>query len=238
MFRAYDKNGEISYSLGAFPTVELIKRRSEDVLSIALHSKFRITDEVEAILESVKDKVITSDRAVERVAKKGNTFMVGAFRKRYEGFETATHVCLVNPSDAGNLGTIMRTMLGFDVKNLCIVGESADVYDPRAVRASMGAVFALSVSLFETWEDYAKAHTEPKYLFMLDERSKPLGSVKAESPCAYVFGNEGSGLPSELAEAGTPIIITHTKEIDSLNLPQAVAIGLYEMTKDDFKRLP
>ena len=71
MFRAYDKNGEISYSLGAFPTVELIKRRSEDVLSIALHSKLRITDEVEAILESVKDKVITSDRAVERVAKKG-----------------------------------------------------------------------------------------------------------------------------------------------------------------------
>lgn len=233
MFRSYDKNGEISYSLGAFPTVELVKKRPADLLGIALHSKFRMTKEVEEILGSMTDKIITSDRAVERVAKKGNTFMVGAFKKRYSSFN-GRHVCLVNPSDAGNLGTIMRTMLGFGISNLAVVGESVDVYSPAVVRASMGAIFSLNISLFADWQEYASAHTEPKYLFMLDKRSHALSSVQAEELSAYVFGNEGSGLPSELAQAGLPVIIPHSKDIDSLNLPQAVAIGLYELTKGKF----
>lgn len=235
MFRAYDKEGDISYALGAFPTVELIKKRPEDISEIAIHSKFRMTDDVAEILSAVKDKVVTSDRDVERVAKKGNTFMVGAFKKRYAAFGRETHVALVKPSDAGNLGTIMRTMLGFGIKNLAVIGDAADVYDPRTVRASMGAIFSLNISLFGTWEEYAKAHTENKYLFMLDGRSKPLSAdIRPTAPYALVFGNEATGLPPELAEAGTPVIIKHTKDIDSLNLPQAVAIGLYEITKDNF----
>ena len=71
---------------------------------------------------------------------------------------------------------------------------------------------------------------------MLDERSVPLTSVRPpEEPYALVFVNEASGLPPELAERGTPVVIRHSRDIDSLNLPQAVAIGLYEMTKDKFK---
>lgn len=235
MFRAYDKEGDISYSLGAFPTVELVKKRPADVVAVALHSRLRMTEELESILAPVADRVKTDDRSVERVAKKGNTYVVGAFRKRFEAFSGVTHVALHRPSDAGNLGTIMRTMLGFGIKNLAVIGDAADVYDPRAVRASMGAVFSLNISLFPDWVSYVDAHKEPKLLFMLDRRSAPLTSVTPpEEPYAFVFGNEGSGLPEELAEEGQPIIIKHTKDIDSLNLPQAVAIGLYELTKKNF----
>ena len=69
---------------------------------------------------------------------------------------------------------------------------------------------------------------------MLDERSVTLSSVTVPEPHALVFGNEGSGLPLELAYEGTPVIIRHSRDIDSLNLPQAVAIGLYETTKHIF----
>ncbi len=235
MFRAYDKKGSVSYSLGAFPTVELIKKRPEDVIAVALRSDFRMTEEMERLLFPVADKVVRSDREVERVAKKGNTFMVGAFTKRYAAFGRETHVALVCPSDAGNLGTIMRTMLGFGIKNLAVIGDAADVYDPRTVRASMGAIFSLNISAFPSWEGYAEEHTEDKLLFMLGDRSTPLSDkIRPNGPCAYVFGNEGSGLPPELAECGRPIVIRHSKDIDSLNLPQAVAIGLYELTKPSF----
>lgn len=235
MFRAYDKEGEISYSLGAFPTVELIKKRPADLVAVALHSRFRMTDEIAAILAPLGDIVRTDDRSVERVAKKGNVFMVGAFRKRYAGFGRKTHVALHRPSDAGNLGTIMRTMLGFGIKNLAVIGDAADVYDPRTVRASMGAVFSLVISLFADFDAYAAAHDEPRLLFMLDERSTPLGAVRTPAaPYALVFGNEASGLPPELADTGTPVVIRHSRDIDSLNLPQAVAIGLYELTKKNF----
>lgn len=238
MPKNYEKTGDVSYSLGAFPTVELIKRRPEDVESIMLSSGLRMTDELEAILAPVRDRTMVADKAIARIAKKGNVFMAGAFRKRFTRFGECTHVALVRPSDAGNLGTIMRTMLGFGIKRLAVVGEgSADVYDPKTVRASMGAIFALDVCVYPDWQAYAAEHGEHKLLFMLDKRSKTLSAVFVPEPHALVFGNEGSGLPSELAEEGTPVIIRHSRDIDSLNLPQAVAIGLYETTKHFFAEI-
>ena len=211
MLRSYDKSGDISYSLGAFPTVELIRHRPSDIESVVLRSDLRMTDELEEILAPVRDKTVTDDKSVSRVAKKGNVYMVGVFRKRYTPFGLCDHVALVRPSDEGNLGTIMRTMLGFGIKRLAIVGEgSADAYNPRTVRASMGAIFSLDVCEIT------------------------LGSAHVPHPRALVFGNEGSGLPPELAEEGTPVIVRHSRDIDSLNLPQAVAIGLYETTKHIF----
>ena len=235
MLRSYDKAGDISYSLGAFPTVELIRHRPEDIESVILRSDLRMTEEIESILAPVRDKVRVDDKSVARVAKKGNVYMLGVFRKRFARFGACDHVALVHPSDAGNLGTIMRTMLGFGIKRLAVVGEgSADVYDPKTVRASMGAAFALDICLYPDWSAYAAEHNESKLLFMLDERSVTLSSVTVPEPHALVFGNEGSGLPPELAYEGTPVIIRHSRDIDSLNLPQAVAIGLYETTKHIF----
>lgn len=235
MLRSYDKSGDISYSLGAFPTVELIRHRPSDIESVVLRSDLRMTDELEEILAPVRDKTVTDDKSVSRVAKKGNVYMVGVFRKRYTPFGLCDHVALVRPSDEGNLGTIMRTMLGFGIKRLAIVGEgSADAYNPRTVRASMGAIFSLDVCEYPDWATYVAEHGENKMLFMLDKRSITLGSAHVPHPRALVFGNEGSGLPPELAEEGTPVIVRHSRDIDSLNLPQAVAIGLYETTKHIF----
>ncbi len=234
MFTAYDKNGDYSYALGAFPTIELIKNRPEDVISVAVSSKLKMTDELKTVFDSVADKVITDDKSIERVSKKGNVFIVGKFRKRYSGFSSESHVTLVKPSDAGNLGTIMRTMLGFGIKNLAIVGEdSVDEYDPKTVRASMGAVFSINIEKYPRFEEYEKTHKEKKYLFMLGA-DRTLADVNERGSFALVFGNEATGLPSELAVKGTAVVIRHSKDIDSLNLPQAVGIALYEFTKAKF----
>mgnify|MGYP001623247802 CR=1 FL=1 len=200
MLRSYDKSGDISYSLGAFPTVELIRHRPSDIESVVLRSDLRMTDELEEILAPVRDKTVTDDKSVSRVAKKGNVYMVGVFRKRYTPFGLCDHVALVRPSDEGNLG----------------------------------AIFSLDVCEYPDWATYAAEHGENKMLFMLDKRSITLGSAHVPHPRALVFGNEGSGLPPELAEEGTPVIVRHSRDIDSLNLPQAVAIGLYETTKHIF----
>ena len=55
--------------------------------------------------------------------------------------DDANHVVLVNPGDMGNMGTIIRTMLGFNYSNLAIIKPGVDVFDPRVIRASMGALF-------------------------------------------------------------------------------------------------
>jgi len=136
---------------------------------------------------------------------------------------------LHHPMDEGNLGTIQRTLLGLGIEDIAIIRPAADVFDPKVVRATMGAVFSLRVKQYEDFTLYRAEHPNHHlYPFMLD------GSVMLEeavasvqSPYALVFGNEGSGLPGEFAQMGQAVRIPHNDRIDSLNLSIAVGIGAY-----------
>ena len=110
----------------------------------------------------------------------------------------APHVVLHHPSDQGNVGTILRTALGFGVEDVALIRPCVDVFDPRVVRSSMGSLFSLRVKVYEDFDAYLAEHPDRMlYPFMLDG-SRSLPDVLAEPvPNAWtlVFGNEGSGLP-------------------------------------------
>ena len=59
------------------------------------------------------------------------------------------HVVLVNPSDMGNLGTIIRTAVGFGLPDLAIIRPGAAICHPKTVRASMASLFRLNFSLVD-----------------------------------------------------------------------------------------
>jgi RNA methyltransferase, TrmH family len=172
--------------------------------------------------------VSVDDKLVERIAPRENTYAVGVFRKYSAALDpTADHVVLVNPSDMGNLGTILRTMLGFGFNNLALVKPAADIFDPRAVRASMGALFQVQFAYFDSFDAYCAAQQHALYCFMTGG-TRTLRDAAFTPPCALVFGSESSGLPESFRRRGTTVTIPHSATIDSLNLAVAVAIGLYE----------
>lgn len=234
MFRNYHKEDVYSYSLGAFPTLELVKNRPDDVVAVLLHSKFLMTEDVRTALGTLPGNVsvMTDDKSIERITNKGNVFMIGVFNKREFPFSGGDQIVLYEPSDAGNLGTIIRTAVGFGVKDIAVIGDGVDVFDPKTVRASMGAIFRTGINRIPTFEEYARKNPMPKYLFMLGAKNALSDIKPTKGPCAYIFGNEASGLPETLAAYGTPVVIKHSGEIDSLALPQAVAIGLYHFTNN------
>lgn len=188
--------------------------------------------------------VVTDDKALARIYPKENVYAAGVFEKfTAELSAGADHIVLVNPMDKGNLGTIMRTMTAFGITELAVVRPCCDVFDPKTVRASMGAVFSLNISVFDSFGDYeAKFAGNAKspgsgrrlYPFMLDGR--PLGDVKPDNtiPASLIFGNESAGLPAEFAGVGDPVRIVHLDTVDSLNLPSAAAIGIFYFTAGRF----
>ena len=139
------------------------------------------------------------------------------------------HLALHHPSDKGNLGTMLRTALGFGYRDIAIIRPAADAFDPHVVRASMGAIFGLNVRYYDDFAAYrADFPQHMLYPFMLDA-SVPLDQAVAQkkTPFTLIMGNEGSGLPAEFAAMGQPVRIPHNHEIDSLNLSVAAAIGMY-----------
>ena len=138
---------------------------------------------------------------------------------------------LVNPSNAGNMGTIMRSCLGFGVRDLAIIPPAVDHFDPKVIRASMGAAASVRTEVFASFEEYSARFPDNKlYPFMLDGSTK-LHETVIEKPFSLIMGNEATGLPPEFSKIGRPIRIDHSNAIDSLNITIAASIGLYEATK-------
>ncbi len=234
-FEKYKKEMEYSYSFGAFPTFELIKHKQKQALCVLLHSKLKITEDIEkliALCNKNKIEVIYDDKSINKIADKENCFVVGVFNKYVGKNASDSHIVLVNPSDAGNMGTIMRTMLGFNFKNLIAVRPCVDIFNPKVIRASMGAVFSLNIFEVDSVEEYLKSNNNKKYFFMLNGK-KSLGEFKnTHDNFDLVFGNEASGLPNNLIDVDESVVINHSKNIDSLNLPISVAMAIYEFSKN------
>ena len=235
--KKYKKEYGHSYSFGVFPTLELLQARSEQVVKVLTSPRGGKNEGVRKLEEMCRRKRIeieVNDRLIERISTKENHYAIGVFRKYIEELDASNnHLVLVNPSDMGNLGTIARTMLGFGITDLALIRPAADIFDPRAIRASMGAIFRLRFRYFDTFDEYRKSYSHNPYPFTTDG-AVSLDDARFVQPYSLIFGNESSGLPEDFAHIGTSITIRHSSQIDSLSLPLAVGIAFYAASRGSF----
>ena len=229
--KPYKKDFDHSYAVGVFPTLELLTHQPGNVLGILLSSRADRNKGAIKIGELCKAKGIRveiEDRLVDKLAGNENSYAIGVFRKYESALRpTADHLVLVNPNDMGNVGTIMRSMAGFDMLDLALVQPAVDVFDPKVIRASMGAIFQLRFACVGSFGAYQKLFARNMYPFMTDGRQS-LEKVCFQSPFALVFGPEGAGLGEEYRAIGTSVTIPQSKRVDSLNLSLAAGISLYK----------
>lgn len=231
--KQYKKSFDYSYTLGAFPTIELIKSRPECVRGVYIHSTFTDRDYVESLCRQNQIPVLNSDKTIAKVSDKENVFVVGVFEKYECKLEKdKSHVVLVNPSNMGNLGTIIRTAVGFGLHDIAIIQPGSDVFNPKVVRSSMGGLFRLRHQYFESFEEYRAQYSEQEVFTFMLNGEKPLTINDCPKPKLFslVFGNEATGLDNSYLEAGTSIIIPQSPEVDSLNLTIAAGVGMYMFT--------
>lgn len=229
MVKQYKKNCGYSYTAGFFPTINLITNRKELVHEIYVSEEAIGTEGYKKLISLVGEKnIIISSKSVEKLGGKGNDHVIAVFETYGQQLNAdQDHIVLVNPMDMGNLGNIMRTMLAFGYKDLAIVTPAADLFNPKTVRASMGAMFSLRIQQFDNFDDYLKAYPRPYYPFIL-QTDKNLGEIETigKEKISLVFGNESSGLPSYIWNENG-LKIEESDEVDSLNLTTAVAVALY-----------
>lgn len=230
----YKKDSFYSYSLGAFPTIELLKKHPQDLIKIYVHSSFK-NEEVLRLINTLRGnhEIEFNDKMINKLSQKENCFIIGIFKKYNTPLDSnENHVVLVNPSNMGNLGTIIRSCLGFNIKNIAVIKPGVDYFDPKVIRASMGAIFSLNIHYFNNYDEYCKLFpNHVKRTFMLQANKTLQEAVFDKNKLSsLVFGNEATGLDDSLLDNNS-IIIRHSKEIDSLNLPSSLAIALYEFSK-------
>ena len=133
-------------------------------------------------------------------------------------------------SDPGNLGTILRTLGWFGGLRVLLGPGSVDPYNPKVVRASMGAIFHVP---FEVDVEPAALRARFKRIAALDMRGSPLPAEDFSRHDAYLFGNEARGLPPGLLQelGAHAFTIPGRGAIDSLNLATVVNLCAYELNR-------
>lgn len=140
--------------------------------------------------------------------------------------QRAIYLCEVQ--DPGNLGTILRTLGWFGGFKCILSPGSVDPFNPKVVRASMGAIFHVEIE-----QDVSLAQLQQRYprIATLDMAGEPLSSAAFGSFDCYLFGNEARGVPNELLTdfEVSPFTINGQGAIESLNLATALNMALYEL---------
>ncbi len=150
----------------------------------------------------------------------------------YGGNFSGPLLALSSVQDPGNLGTIARSARAFGASALLLSDDSADVYSPKALRASMGALFVLPTL---RTPDLAASLTAlsadgyDTYAAALNESASPPQSLSLGEKTCFVLGNEGHGLSDTVLNACRGrIFIPMTNGCESLNVSAAAAVLMWE----------
>lgn len=143
---------------------------------------------------------------------------------------TEQTIYLYEVQDPGNLGTILRTLAWFGGFRCVLSPNSVDPYNPKVVRASMGAIFHVPIELDVGIDEL---QTRFDRFACLDIEGASLSSEGFAQHRCFVFGNEARGVPREaLAKLDvTAYSIQGAGVLESLNLATAVNMCAYELNR-------
>ena len=149
-------------------------------------------------------------------------------------------VILAGLQDPGNLGAILRSAEAFGASGVVALPGTVSSWNPKAVRASAGSVFRvplLAASEKECFTNLREAGV--KVLAAAARATQPANLTDLAVPAALVIGNEGNGVPQDLAaKADAEISIPCPGPVESLNAAVAAGVLLYEASRQRSDSVP
>lgn len=148
---------------------------------------------------------------------------------------TGKQVALENVQDPANLGAVLRTAEALGISSVILAGQTCDIYSPKTLRASMGAVFRMKIQMYDTAESLFAAlggNDVATYASVPDEKARKILDLHFPENCIIFIGNEGGGLSEQaISLCGEKITIPMLGRAESLNAAAAASILMWEMMK-------
>ncbi len=134
----------------------------------------------------------------------------------------------------GNAGAILRSAAAFNFSGVFFVG-GCDIYSPKVLRGSMGAVFKVPVFTCDSPQQVAALldqHNIQTYAAVVEDAALPITDVTFSNGSAVWIGNEGNGLSKDAVDlCSNKVYIPMQRHTESLNASVAASIFMWEMSK-------
>ena len=147
-------------------------------------------------------------------------------------------VALDDIQDPGNLGTILRTVDSIGIKQILVSKGTADVYNPKVVRSTMGAIFRVKIIECENLQETLKSIQNNKYEIVVTSLQTKNSIYDIEyNKKVIVIGNEANGVCKEIQDmADKKVKIPMLGNTESLNASVATGIILYEYVRQKINK--
>jgi RNA methyltransferase, TrmH family len=156
---------------------------------------------------------------------------IGVYEQRFQP-QPVGRLCLYlhRLADPGNVGACLRSAAAFGASCVALGEPCADPYSPKAVRASMGAIFGVSLTKVGS-----VAQLPGVKVALVAREGVPIGDLElGDRPVSLLVGAERDGLPGEIVQACD--VVAHIPiATESLNAAIAASVALYELRRDSIR---
>ena len=202
----------------------------------------KYSESLDLLREKVKHNLyVITDELGQKLSDTSGTQGVFAICKMLDKYDfnstmgiSGKFIILNNLQDPGNVGTIIRSADAIGINGL-ILCNCCDIYNPKVTRSTMGSLFRLPIiedcKINEVLEHFNNINI-PTFSAVIDNNAVSLTDCNFSNGAAVVIGNEGNGLPDEVADMCTnKLTIKMHGNINSLNAAMATSIIMWEMLR-------
>ena len=199
----YSIDDKYSYCLGMSLTVEALKEKPQQLKEIFLSEKAVKNQQLDNLFDLAEKnniKITYDEKTIEKLSNKENCYCIGVFDKFYSDLSSNDHIVLYGFNDYGELGTVLRSAVSFDYKDIVLVDCDLDYFDPRCIRASMGSIFHCNIVCFDTLNDYLSKYKKQNVYPLVSNSDKYLSDLKLKSPYSLIISQDYYGLDGKLSD--------------------------------------
>lgn len=226
--KKYRKELQLYVVEGKKVVEEALKLKKDKVKNIFVsesYAKKNIIEKTSYIIQDDIFEYISEDKNPEGI------LCIMELEENVEILDTTqnTIVILDNIRDPGNLGNILRTAAGLNLKQIILSSETVDPYMPKVIRSSMGTIFNLNIFELNIVDIIGKLKQEGYNIVTAQMDGKSIFEYTNQKT-AVIFGNEANGVSEEIEQvADEHISIPMPGNIESLNVASSVSVILYEL---------
>ena len=136
---------------------EILLHQPDKIEEICLGSNASKTPSYDRLLELIEEKGVSwqiNDNMMKSLSVKDNTYALAVFRRYSSRLANDKVHLILDLDDYEDLGTIIRSAIAFDFKDIAILNKDIDIFDPVIVRNSAGAIFSANIEQFDTLDEY------------------------------------------------------------------------------------
>lgn len=201
-----------------------------------IHTLILVEDEIMPF--KVETIYINKDLAKKLSEVENNQSVFAVCHKKEENDNYKDKVIILDKvQDPGNLGTIIRSAVAFNIDTIILGEETVDLYNPKVIRATQGMMFFVNIVRGKIEEAIPKLKNNDLVIYGTSvENGINVKNLKMrdKNKFALIVGNEGKGVSKEILDlCDVNLKISMNKLVDSLNVGVATSILLYELSGDD-----